>query len=773
MRSKRDQKVPQNLEDYVHSINTTKTKNKKSVTKKNDSNNEKLNGKAILLNIEENDSVRKDFGETSGNDMGNGREEVFVGDLNGNQFPPIIEVEKEKSIIKGNKKCLDKTVVKQSGNGDKTWNTKSGGLSLADLIKGSKLDNKLMHVPTEVNDNGEGIVIFDDEIIELGSQKWNLTVCGQFIGCSMGFNEARYHIRRMWHKFGLKDVIAKNGVFYFKFQDEEGINEVINNGPWMVNNKPLVVQKWCVDMCMDKAEPKKIPVWIKMRNVPMEAWSVKGISALASSIGKPMIMDEVTTKMCVTGIGRIGFARVLVEIDVEKGIKDKIEVMYKSKNICEGIKKIVNVEYSWIPKNEFKTVHNRGFVRNGFNMNRNFNKQNGDNNRKWIDRRNVNGNKNWQRQNAFEYRKRQENVANVRGSDGNDTINESSGGKREEKEKKDTGEENNNVNDKKKQDESSSEGNNRDGILGSNRFTLLDSLINEEDLVPNTEQRKIVDEFLSKGSNGNDGERKDWTEEMKRYYRDRKEMFDATKDLELNEDVLEVDNDENHNVMRNEVEGPGGNSAMVSKRIERNGRKNREERTYRIVWKIDRVKGRKRIERNGLCSLSDKQKEVKKLILEEGLQLCAILETHVKYKNIKVCNHVYGNWEYVTNGEDNNKGCRIMENGNVFERVENLRLQVKECQAEVDKFPHDEKIKEKSWSVLKEYQQATKEEYSLLCQKAKVEWLKDGDRNTAYFHKTIKERMNRGRIMTIRNEEGVRFENKDVATQIVKHFEDF
>ncbi|GJZ23567.1 RNA-directed DNA polymerase, eukaryota, reverse transcriptase zinc-binding domain protein [Tanacetum coccineum] len=98
---------------------------------------------------------------------------------------------------------------------------------------------------------------------------------------------------------------------------------------------------------------------------------------------------------------------------------------------------------------------------------------------------------------------------------------------------------------------------------------------------------------------------------------------------------------------------------------------------------------------------------------------------------------------------------------------------VKECQAEVDKFPHDEKIKEKSWSVLKEYQQATKEEYSLLCQKAKVEWLKDGDRNTAYFHKTIKERMHRGRIMTIRNEEGVRFENKDVATQIVKHFEDF
>ncbi|GJT01793.1 RNA-directed DNA polymerase, eukaryota, reverse transcriptase zinc-binding domain protein [Tanacetum coccineum] len=112
-------------------------------------------------------------------------------------------------------------------------------------------------------------------------------------------------------------------------------------------------------------------------------------------------------------------------------------------------------------------------------------------------------------------------------------------------------------------------------------------------------------------------------------------------------------------------------------------------------------------------------------------------------------------------------------NGNVFERAEQLRSKVKESQTEVDRFPHDEGIKMKCWSVLKEYQEATKEEYSLLCQKAKVEWLKEGDRNTAYFHKAIKERVHRGRIMTIRNEEGIRFENEEVATQIVKHFEDF
>ncbi|GKA48560.1 RNA-directed DNA polymerase, eukaryota, reverse transcriptase zinc-binding domain protein [Tanacetum coccineum] len=94
------------------------------------------------------------------------------------------------------------------------------------------------------------------------------------------------------------------------------------------------------------------------------------------------------------------------------------------------------------------------------------------------------------------------------------------------------------------------------------------------------------------------------------------------------------------------------------------------------------------------------------------------------------------------------------KNGNVFEKAENLRKEVKEVQKEVDMFPHDENIKEKSCQILKKYYEAIQDEYSFLCQKAK-------------------ERVHRGRIMTIRNEEGVRFENDDVAVQIVKHFEDF
>ncbi|GJT18473.1 RNA-directed DNA polymerase, eukaryota, reverse transcriptase zinc-binding domain protein [Tanacetum coccineum] len=59
---------------------------------------------------------------------------------------------------------------------------------------------------------------------------------------------------------------------------------------------------------------------------------------------------------------------------------------------------------------------------------------------------------------------------------------------------------------------------------------------------------------------------------------------------------------------------------------------------------------------------------------------------------------------------------------------------------------------------IKEYVEAVQDEESLLCQQAKVEWLKEGDRNTAYFHKIV---------------QGRKVEGTYVPMQVVKHFEQF
>ncbi|GJV84366.1 hypothetical protein Tco_1524264 [Tanacetum coccineum] len=148
-------------------------------------------------------------------------------------------------------------------------------------------NRKLDFEPTMVEDGNE-FVIFDEEKINKGSEKWKLTICRHFIGMKMPYYELKYNLVRMWGKHGLGDMFCNdNEVYCFKFKNEE-------------------------------------------------AWNHKGISKLASSIGKPLIMDEMIANMCQFGRVRIGFARVLIEVDAKKPFKDGIDVQYRD-NMCLDI----------------------------------------------------------------------------------------------------------------------------------------------------------------------------------------------------------------------------------------------------------------------------------------------------------------------------------------------------------------------------------------------------------------------------------------------------
>ncbi|GJV31548.1 hypothetical protein Tco_1391948 [Tanacetum coccineum] len=62
--------------------------------------------------------------------------------------------------------------------------------------------------------------------------------------------------------------------------------------------------------------------------IPIKAWSIECISALTSSLGKPMKMDDMTAKMCQSGVRRTDYARVLVEFEAKKVMKNEIKIKY-------------------------------------------------------------------------------------------------------------------------------------------------------------------------------------------------------------------------------------------------------------------------------------------------------------------------------------------------------------------------------------------------------------------------------------------------------------
>ncbi|GJX36031.1 RNA-directed DNA polymerase, eukaryota, reverse transcriptase zinc-binding domain protein [Tanacetum coccineum] len=113
------------------------------------------------------------------------------------------------------------------------------------------------------------------------------------------------------------------------------------------------------------------------------------------------------------------------------------------------------------------------------------------------------------------------------------------------------------------------------------------------------------------------------------------------------------------------------------------------------------------------------------------------------------------------------------EKGDVSDRVSKCRGDLKSIQFAMEKDPDNAKLRNKSCELLNEYNIARKEEDNMLYQKEKVEWLNEGDRNTSFFHKILKERKHRSKITAICDESGKRYENDEVADQFLKHFKEF
>ncbi|GJW51553.1 RNA-directed DNA polymerase, eukaryota, reverse transcriptase zinc-binding domain protein, partial [Tanacetum coccineum] len=113
------------------------------------------------------------------------------------------------------------------------------------------------------------------------------------------------------------------------------------------------------------------------------------------------------------------------------------------------------------------------------------------------------------------------------------------------------------------------------------------------------------------------------------------------------------------------------------------------------------------------------------------------------------------------------------KNENLFDKAALLKDKVKEWQSKINRDPHNNAIKEEGVALLKEYKDAISDEGKLLLQKTKIEWLKEGDKNTAYFHKILKSRQHKSRIESICDEHGIRHEGDKVPEQFVNHFAQF
>ena len=194
-----------------------------------------------------------------------------------------------------------------------------------------------------------------DVVIPLASVKqvtdrYANTLYGYFLGKRLAFPVVDYFAKNNWVKYGLDRLMMNaNGFFFFKFKTKEGMDKMLEDGPWMIRNVPIILKMWSASIKLEKEDLKAIPVWVKMHDVPLTAYTEDGLSLIASKIGVPKMLDTYTATMCAESWGRSSYARALIEVQAGAELKRSVTVAIPSLD-GNGYSKVeVKIEYDWEP----------------------------------------------------------------------------------------------------------------------------------------------------------------------------------------------------------------------------------------------------------------------------------------------------------------------------------------------------------------------------------------------------------------------------------------
>ncbi|GKA63536.1 probable methyltransferase PMT28 isoform X1 [Tanacetum coccineum] len=185
--------------------------------------------------------------------------------------------------------------------------------------------------------------------IEEVSSRFENTLYGYFVGKRLAFRLVENYVKNVWAKFGVKRVQLHGEFFLFQFETKEGMDRVLENGPWLIKMVPLILNVWSPDSDLFKAEIKKVPVWVKFHHVPIVAYSEVGLSLITTQVGKPIRLDAYTSNMCLHSWGRSAYARALIEVSAEDSPKEDLVIAIPRGKDKGHSLATIRIEYEWKP----------------------------------------------------------------------------------------------------------------------------------------------------------------------------------------------------------------------------------------------------------------------------------------------------------------------------------------------------------------------------------------------------------------------------------------
>ncbi|XP_061336788.1 uncharacterized protein LOC133283879 [Gastrolobium bilobum] len=138
----------------------------------------------------------------------------------------------------------------------------------------------------------------------------------------------------MWNLSGTHEFIdMENDYFLFRFADLNDYNFILEEGPWIVADHYVSVQRWRPLFDPYEDNLKKLDVRIRISGLPMEFYTSQHLRNIGDLFGKTLKIDRNSIRKSDAGDGvvteRAKFARICVEVDLSKGFLSKFNLINK------------------------------------------------------------------------------------------------------------------------------------------------------------------------------------------------------------------------------------------------------------------------------------------------------------------------------------------------------------------------------------------------------------------------------------------------------------
>ncbi|KAK1308199.1 hypothetical protein QJS10_CPA09g00975 [Acorus calamus] len=171
-------------------------------------------------------------------------------------------------------------------------------------------------------DGPQKIAVLEEEEVAEAEAAWGNILVGYIWGKTPVFTPFLQFIKRLWRPKGeLTLSLQGNGFFMVRFDLEEDLSHVLEDGPWSMDNRPFVIQRWNRNIRLERERLNSIPLWIKFLNLPLHFWSPTCIGKIASLIGSPLYLDSPTamrTRFCICSL--------CIEVEAGSKLPDEVFV---------------------------------------------------------------------------------------------------------------------------------------------------------------------------------------------------------------------------------------------------------------------------------------------------------------------------------------------------------------------------------------------------------------------------------------------------------------